>query len=214
MPLLQKPPDPPEQQPAQPVRPSQAALLAQLLNSVPELPVATRPPMERSRRRPADGQYDQLVRLGATIVGLVMCLLAWVTGGYFTLRWLESLGLAWAGMGAGLALAIIPGNGDAAAMLAQQHDRLLAALAWLIPLGISLAEIGFDPWRSRGPASRTLWGLILAVDAATTALGTHLILAGAVGDGALTWGLAALIGLALALVPEKLARRLIRENLR
>lgn len=150
----------------------------------------------------------------ATGIGLLVCAGAWLVGAYFTLSWLSTLGLSWATAGIAPVTAIFQGAGvPASAADADAAVGSAALLIWALPLGLTLAEIGFDPGRAGGLASRLLWGAFLIADATSSALGLYPILYRHLGSGLPAAALATLIGLALALVPEKLARRLIRENL-
>lgn len=149
-------------------------------------------------------------------IGVALCAAAWLIGAYYSLAWLASLGLELAQRGlAPIELLLAFGSQDqilsAAALQAPAWGTV--ALAWAIPLSLTLAEVGFDPGRARGRASRVLWMLILGLDAATTALGLQPTLSAVAGEAALGWLLAVVVGLLLAIVPEKLARRLVLENI-
>jgi hypothetical protein len=210
MPLLHKPSAIPSDQPAPEGGPGEATeLLARLmaLASQPTSMDTSQP--ARSPRRRSTTRYDRVVTLTATGIGLLVCAAAWFVGAYFTLAWFASLGFGWAAD----AIAPLGGIFRGTKELAISSVNGVALCVWAIPLGITLAEIGFDPGRVRGLASRLLWGTFLLLDATTTALGLYLALIKGLGGGPVAGGLAALIGLMLALLPEKLARRLIRENL-
>jgi len=186
-----------------------AQLLAQLIARASQPGDEGIPHPARGSQRRRVAAYDQLVIRLATGIGLLVCAAAWLVGAYFTLSWLASLGLGWAAAAIAPIAGGVQGNGATATAPASG----VAVLLWAVPLGITLAEIGFDPGRVRGVASRLLWGVFLLADATTTALGIYPVLASGMGTALLTAGLAALLGLVLALMPEKLARRLIRENL-
>lgn len=215
MPLLQKPPVAATERDSAANSSNRAALLAHLLEAVPErrFDVEARP-ATRSRRRSA-ARYDRLVQVGATAIGLLGCALVWLIGSYFTLRWLASLGMGLAATGLAPVHTLLQiGPADARiAWSALQPLWLTIAGAWTLPLAITLIETGFDPVRAGGRSSRLIWGIFLSLDAATSALGIQPVLARFVSDELACWTLAAIIGLLLALVPEKLARRLIMENL-
>jgi hypothetical protein len=215
MPLLQKPPVATTERDSASRSSNRAALLAQLLEAVPErrFDVESRPSI-RSRRRSA-ARYDRLVQVGATAIGLLGCALVWLIGSYFTLRWLASLGVGLAATGLAPVHTLLQiGPADARiAWSALQPLWSTIAGAWALPLAITLIETGFDPARAGGRSSRLIWAVFLSLDAVTSALGIQPILAGFVTDELACWVLAAIIGLLLALVPEKLARRLIMENL-
>jgi hypothetical protein len=153
MPLLQKPNAPPSRADAGQVIAGRYAV-----GPVPTYAVTSRALTAAQRRREA--RYDRFVRLAATGVGLLGCVLGWSLGSYFTLRWLAALGLGLAA--AGLApihtlLQIEPAVGQLS--WSAIHDAWpTIASAWAIPLSITLAEIGFDPQRASGRTSRLLWG--------------------------------------------------------
>jgi hypothetical protein len=207
MPLLQKPSPPPGRADlAQTTYGYQAA-------TAPAHPVTSRPLSAAQRRREA--RYDRLVRVGATMVGLAGCVLGWLFGSYFTLSWLESLGIGFASTAlAPIRTLLQLGPYEqhvAGSTLANSWPTIIGA--WALPLSITLAEIGFDPQRAGGRTSRWLWGVFLCVDAITTGLGIQPVLSRFVGESVAAWALAGVVGLLLALVPEKVARRLILENL-
>jgi hypothetical protein len=215
MPLLQKPPAPSPQAASANNQSDRAALLAQLLEAGSDrrFYVESRP-AARSRRR-STTRYDRLVQLGATAIGLLGCALVWLIGSYFTLRWLASLGFGVAATGL-LPIHTLLHIGPADTRLTWPALRPLWPTitgVWALPLAITLIETGFDPARAGGRHSRLVWGVFLSLDAVTSALGIQPILVRLAGDDLATWTLAAIIGLVLALVPEKLARRLIMENL-
>ncbi|MEI6775956.1 MAG: hypothetical protein WCK70_03560 [Chloroflexales bacterium] len=208
-PLLHKPSTIPSDQPAHEGAPSEAAdLFARLMvlanssggQDIPQ-------PVRSARRRSVTG-YDRFVTLTATGIGLLVCAAAWFVGAYFTLDSFASFGVGWAADALAALRSVFPGTNNPAVSSVNAG----AWFIWAIPLGITIAEIGFDPGRARGQASRVLWGVFLIMDATTTALGISLSLVKSLGGGLAAAGLAAGIGLLLALVPEKLARRLIREN--
>jgi hypothetical protein len=207
MPLLQKPSPPPGRTDlAQTTYGYQAA-------SAPAHPVTSRPLSAAQRRREA--RYDRIVRVGATAVGFAGCVLGWLFGSYFTLSWLETLGIGFATTALAPIRALLQ-HGQVEHLLAWttfSESWLTIIGAWAIPLGITLAEIGFDPQRVGGRTSRLLWGVFLCVDAITTGLGIQPVISRFAGESVAAWALAGVVGLLLALVPEKVARRLILENL-
>lgn len=210
MPLLHKPSAAQVEAPAKEIEAGEAIdVLAQLMALASQRAGAAPSTPGRAASRRSSSSYDRLVTRAATLIGLAVCAAAWFVGAYFTLAWLASLGLTWAAD----AIAPFAGMVSGGAAGATSASTGLALLVWALPVSVTLAEIGFDPGRARGLASRALWGIILVVDATTTALGLYPALLKGVGSWALAAGLAATIGLVLALVPEKLARRLIRENL-
>jgi hypothetical protein len=215
MPLLQKPPSPATGRIAATNTGDRAALLAQLLGATSEPGFAGESrPAARSRRRNTT-HYDRLVQVGATAIGLLGCALVWLIGSYFTLRWLASLGVGLAATGITPIHTLLQ-IGPADEWIVWSSLRTIwpsIAGAWALPLAITLIETGFDPARAGGRSSRLIWGIFLSLDAVTSALGIQPIVVRFVADILTAWLLAALIGLALALVPEKLARRLIMENL-
>ena len=215
MPLFQKPPAPSTGAVSTSQSSDRAALLAQLLGSVPERGFAGESrPVARPRRR-STTRYDRLVQVGATVIGLLGCALVWLIGSYFTLRWLASLGVGLAATGLAPIHALLQ-IGPADEWMVWSSLRVLwpsIAGAWALPLAITLIETGFDPARAGGRSSRLIWGVFLGLDAVTSALGIQPVLVRFVSDELACWVVAAIIGLLLALVPEKLARRLIMENL-
>jgi 5-methylcytosine-specific restriction enzyme A len=215
MPLLQKPPSPLTERVSASNTSDRAALLAQLLGATPERGFAGESrPVPRPRRR-STTRYDRLVQVGATVIGLLGCALVWLIGSYFTLRWLASLGVGLAATGLAPIHTLLQ-IGPADDWIVRSSLRALwptIAAAWALPLAITLIETGFDPARAGGRSSRLIWGIFLRLDAVTSALGIQPILVRFVADLLTSWAVAAIVGLLLALVPEKLARRLIIENL-
>jgi hypothetical protein len=215
MPLMHKPAAEPIEQPAAPIGKIDPSVLLAQLAEWTRAEATTAPRQEgRSGRRRTEARYDRGVRLVATVIGMLLCATAWVVGAYFTLSWLASLGFDWATAGiAPIAGLFSEADVERTASPEAMSNGMSALLVWAIPLAVTLAEVGFDPGRASGIASRLLWAVFLVADAATTALGLYPLLAIGLGSGAVALILAALIGMVLALVPEKLARRLIRENL-
>lgn len=210
MPLLHKPSTIPSDHPApEGVSGETADLLTRLLALANSSGDRDIPQPARSARRRSVTGYDRFVTLTATGIGLLVCAAAWFVGAYFTLDSFASFGVGWAADALAALRSVFPGTKDPAVT----SVNAVAWFIWAIPLGITIAEIGFDPGRARGRASRVLWGVFLIMDATTTAFGLSRSLVTSLGGGVITAGLAAGIGLMLALVPEKLARRLIRENL-
>lgn len=213
MPLLQKAAPPVTEPIAAPATGDRAALLAHLLGAPPARSAAEAHPAARPRRS-RNNRYDRGVQLAATAIGLAGCALIWLIGSYFTLRALAALGVGLAATGLAPVHALLQ-IGPAAERLST--EALSArwpsiVLAWALPLGVTLLETGFDPARTSGRSSRLIWGVVLSLDAVTSALGMQPILARLVGDAPLAWALAAALGIILAVLPEKLARRLILEN--
>lgn len=215
MPLLQKP----SATTAEPIPATnsgdRAALLAHLLSATPDRGVASESRATARPRRRSITRYDRLVQIGATAIGLLGCALVWLIGSYFTLRWLASLGVGLAVTGL-IPIHTVLQIGPADDWIAWSSLRAIwpsVAGAWALPLAITLIETGFDPARAGGRSSRIVWGIFLSLDAVTSALGIQPIVVRFVADLLTAWVLAAMIGLVLALVPEKLARRLIMENL-
>jgi hypothetical protein len=215
MPLLQKAPAPPPERNAPASAPTDpAALLAQLLGAASQQGFAAETRASARSRRQREASYDRLVRLLAVGIGLALCGAAWLAGSYFSLVWLASLGFGLANVGlAPIELLLAIGRTPPRfSWVDLQSMWGTVALAWSIPLSITLAEVGFDPGRANGRASRSLWMLVLGLDAGTTALGIQPILSTAISDVLLAWTLAVCIGILLAVAPEKLARRLVLEN--
>ena len=215
MPLLQKPPAQSAGAVSTPQSSDRAALLAQLLGTLPERGFTGESRASTRPRRRSTMRYDRLVQVGATVIGLLGCALVWLIGSYFTLRWLASLGIGLAATGLAPIHTLLQ-IGPAEDWIVWPALRTLwptIAAAWALPLAITLIETGFDPARAGGRSSRMIWGVFLSLDAATSALGIQPVLARFVSDELACWALAAIVGLLLALVPEKLARRLIMENL-
>lgn len=214
MPLLQKPPEAAPTPPPADIKDA-SPLLAQLAALVSPAPTRVAPRLVRSSTRTMDERYNRVTRLLAMVVGVVACVGAWAIGAYFTLAWLAALGCDWAGaalvpfnwLGPAVGAATVPGA------ISIQHKLVDLVLPWLLPVAITVAEVGFDPGRTSGRVSRLLWAGFLLADATTTALGLYPTLTRSLGAGLVTLVLAAGGGVFLALVPEKVARRLIRENL-
>ncbi len=216
MPLLQKSPTQPSQPNSQVNLTSDSStLLAQLLGVTAAGGFGTESRRGARAARAREARYDRAVRLVATTIGVGLCAGAWLVGAYYSLAWLASLGLELAQRGlAPIELLLAFGSQDQILSAALQAPSWgTVALAWAIPLSLTVAEVGFDPGRARGRASRVLWMLILGLDAATTALGLQPTLGAVAGEAALGWLLAVVVGLLLAIVPEKLARRLVLENI-
>lgn len=141
------------------------------------------------KQRVTISTYDRVTKTAGLVVGLVIAVGMWWLGAYFTLRWLASLGLALASAG---------------------------ALAYLIPLAITAAEIGLWPRRVSSAWSRSFWFAVLAFDVGTTAAGVvdytqGFLLLGRSITGPLAWGLGCATGVLLALAPERAGRSLWRE---
>lgn len=163
----------------------------------------------RQPRRSSPMAYDRAMRIGGLIVALGLMLVLWAVGGYYTLTWLAARGLrvASAGVVPVNALLNLGGSGDQPA-----YHWLVAAAAWLIPLGLSAVEIGLWPQRVQHPLTWGLWFTVLSCDALTTAAGVALVIP---GDRVTAGLVGIIIGAALALFPEKAARvlwTLLREG--
>jgi nitrate reductase NapE component len=166
-----------------------AALLAGLIGS--QAPAHSEPaPQPRRELKPKAvitlGMYDRIVRIVGLIGALGIMVFLWGVGAYFTLHFLEGLGLKLAG--AGLA-------------------------AWLIPATITAMEIGLWPAKMPTFAARLAWFLVLAADTGTTAAGIVGYVQGQKMAGITLAGpslliIALALGIALALFPERGARSL------
>lgn len=112
----------------------------------------------------------------------------WWVGAFFTLRWIESLGLG------------VSTNST--------------VLWWLLPLTITAMEVGLQPGNIKRSATSLIWGLVLLFDAYTTATGLHWWTKEQIGIAMPQleyWTLAILIGVLLALAPERIVRLLWNE---
>jgi hypothetical protein len=181
----------PNPAPSAPRAPADDAFLTNLLGATNST-AAT-----RAQRRPTSSTYDRVTRRLGLLVGLGVMALLWLTGGYFTLAWLSTLGLQLAGYGVAWVDYLAFGGEPIAVPLP------LAFAAWLIPAALTVAEIGLWPARVSHAFGWLLWLAFLAVDAGTTAAGIVPLL----GTYPITaWSIAVGIGTILALVPEKGAR--------
>lgn len=131
----------------------------------------------------------------------------WLTGGYFTIQWLASVGLriADAGLTPIAWLLRLPGP-------TSDEHWLWAVAIWSFPAAISAVEIGLWPRRVAHPLLWLIWAAFLGFDALTTAAGVVLVVA---ADPLTAWLIGLTAGVALALLPEKAARviwRLLREG--
>lgn len=175
-------------------------LLQQLMAATPAAapvapasePAAPRPRTTTKRTKPAvpagDTSYDRWARLGGLLLGMGFVIGLWAVGAYFTLAFLESVGLKIAGA---------------------------RPIAFVIPAAITWLEIGLWPARTPNRISQTIWLIVLLVDAATTAAGI-MQLAGSqvdvLGQVIAGWplvGAAFVIGVILALFPERAGRSLL-----
>lgn len=167
-----------------------AALASLLKHGAVATPTAASP----RRRRPVS-TYDRATRTAGLVVALVLMAALWVTGGYFTLTWLSSIGVRLADVG----LAPV----DVFLRLSTTRPAahwLWVLAAWLIPAALSAAEVGLWPRRVSHPLLWCIWAGFLAFDAGTTAAGVVLALP---WDTTTAWIIGGALGVALALLPEK-----------
>jgi hypothetical protein len=152
-------------------------------------------PVRRARARRGGSGYRRVMRgIGLVFVAGLMGLL-WFLGAMFTVRYVNSINVFGYSLSAW-------GN-----------------YTYALPIGITVAEFAFAPWREQDNRWRLVWGLILVFDALTTAFGFHALTAerviepftialpviGTVGP----IGLA--VGSILALVPEPVFRGAISD---
>lgn len=184
--------------------------VASALPREPAVTSAARPAgANRQRRQPSQTTYDRTMRIGGLLVALVLMLVLWAIGGYYTLAWLSARGLRLATAGVVPFNALLHLSGDGAQ---PAFHWLGAVAAWLIPLGLSAVEIGLWPRRVQHPLAWGLWFVFLSCDALTTAAGVVLVIP---GDPVTAWVVGVIVGIALALFPEKAARvlwALLREG--
>jgi hypothetical protein len=159
------------------------------------------PSTSRSRRAGRLTTYDRVTRVGGLLVGVGLMLALWLVGGYFTLVWLRSIGLTFAGSGLAAIDAVL------ARGPATEAHWTAVLLAWSLPLAITLAEIGLWPTRTRHPFTWLIFLAVLAFSSFTTAAGVALSLR---TDPLTAWVVGALLGVTLDLVPEKGVRVLWR----
>jgi hypothetical protein len=157
------------------------------------------------KRRPqALSRYDRAMRQAGLGVALALTGGLWLTGAYLTLVWLGDHGLSIAAAGT----APIDAFFNVRAERPQPaHHWLWTLGAFSIPLALSAAEIGLWPQRERHPLVVAIWLLFLLFDAITTAAGVVSLLP---IDVVTAWLLGLVIGVALALGPEKAGRILVR----
>jgi hypothetical protein len=161
----------------------------------------TAPGTSRSRRAGRLTTYDRVTRVGGLLVGVGLMLTLWLVGGYFTLVWLRSIGLTFAGSGLAAIDAVL-----ARGPVTEAHWTAVL-LAWSLPLAITLAEIGLWPTRTRHPFTWLIFLAVLAFSSFTTAAGVALSLR---TDPLTAWVVGALLGVTLDLMPEKGVRVLCR----
>jgi hypothetical protein len=181
-----------------------AAVLASLLK---RFGTVAAPTAVSSRRRRSASTYDRITHTAGLLVALALMAALWVTGGYFTLTWLSSIGVRLADVG----LAPI----DVLLRLSSTRPAahwLWVLTAWLIPASLSAAEVGLWPRRVAHPLLWCIWVVFLGFDAGTTAAGVVLALP---WDSVTSWIIGGVLGVTLALLPEKGVRiiwRLLREG--
>jgi len=182
-----------------------AALLAGLLSGQPIAPTApttsnyveTSPPPQTPTKPKAKtthtsvpaGLYDKAMRIIGLCGAIALMVGLWAIGAYFTLQFLEGLGLKLAGAG---------------------------AAAWLIPATVTAMEIGLWPAKMPTPTARLAWFLVLAADAGTTAAGIVAYAQGKVVVGITLAGpslviAAIVLAIGLAVSPERGVRSLWAE---
>ena len=143
---------------------------------------------QKPARRPATpGLYERVGTSVALLVALAIGVGLWIAGAYFTLRFLESLGLRLGGLG---------------------------GWQWLIPLGISSAELFLWPRRGTRVQQVVVFMAVLAFDVGSTYAGMVDMAAGRTvqlfagitipHDGPLLVALGLGSGLLFAFGPEKL----------
>jgi hypothetical protein len=156
---------------------------------VAEPTVQERPQKPQKPRQPStNGLYDKLGQTVAFAFGLTVSIALWAAGAYFTLRALDAVGVSGA----------------------------TSLVWWLLPLGITGAEIWLMPRSSSRWQTVALFGLVLAVDVASSWYGVIDVLGGRsmpLGPGFTvpTTGTAVHVfavvsALALAFLPEKLGK--------
>jgi len=162
-------------------------------------PVAPRIKQQSARRTNSLTLYDKVMNKAGLSLGILLCVVLWGAGGYFTLVWLRSFGLP----------------------VEIFSPPAILTLWWFIPVGITILEIGLDPDRSPYQNKHSFWAWIffLAIDTLATAAGIVSIIQGStIGSFPIQWYLAwligAFVGLALARYPEKFGRGLWRDLLR
>lgn len=133
--------------------------------------------------------YEWLMFKLSLVIGLCLCVLAWATGGYFTLIWLQSLGAT-----------IVT----------------TSLVWWLIPLATTILEVGMVPTRAPFLWCCIIWILVLGFDVYTTSVGMAVFLGGRIiagyeMTGITLWVVSSSVGLALALAPERAGRALVLE---
>lgn len=167
-----------------PVRPAQAAP-----------PVVEQPTTSpRSRRPRRTSTYDRVTRVVGLLVACALMVALWTAGGYFTLSWLASIGLAQANAGTAFVDALLSHGPPIA-------DHWLAILlAWSIPGGVTVLEIWLWPVRTRHPFTWFLFLAVLAFSSFTSAAGIAQSLH---ADPITAWVIGGVLGIILDLVPEK-----------
>lgn len=156
-----------------------------------EQPRTERRPTARSRK--GETNYDRIMRIIGLLLAVGLIAALWILGAYFTIAFFEALGIKiW------------------------QYGQW----AYLLPAAISGLEIGLWPGRLSNATGRIIWFLILLFDTATTAIGFINLFANYniealnitlpnVGPELAIVG--SIIGLVLALAPEKAGRSLVTE---
>lgn len=182
---------------------TQASMPAAAIASPPPQP-ATQPAAPAAKQQPTRRAasltlYDKIMNKSGLALGVLICVILWGTGGYFTLLWLRSIGLPIEIFG----------------------PPIVLTAWWLLPLGITILEVGLDPDRSPYKNKHAFWGwiVILGIDTLATTAGIVSMIQGKnIGSHIIEWYLAWLIGifvgLALARYPEKFGRGLWRDLFR
>jgi hypothetical protein len=168
------------------------AMLEELLQQSVARPASARPRSRPApRRRSFRTLYERMLAKSALLVALLLAAGVWWVGARFTLDWLRSIGVA---------------------------VDTVGLLAWSFPLAITALEMGMLIARSRLGWVWLFWGGVLLFDLYTTASGLLLFAEGRELFGYLitrhdgwSWGLAVVVGLFIAVVPEPAMRSIWRE---
>jgi magnesium-transporting ATPase (P-type) len=165
----------------------------------PSQPSVPRAKQKPARRTSSLTLYDKIMNKIGLSLGVLLCIILWGTGGYFTLVWLRSLGLPVQVFG----------------------SPVILTIWWLIPLGITILEVGLDPERSPYENRHSFWAwiVILGFDTLATAAGIVSMIQGKnIASQTIEWYTAWLIGIFVGLVlaryPEKFGRGLWRDLFR
>lgn len=125
--------------------------------------------------------YDQFMHKAGVIVGYGFTAGIWWIGSFFTLEWLKTFGIATEGL-----------------------------YWWMFPITITILEVGLQPKTKHIGWGHMLWLCILAFDSYATAEGMSAW-AKPQEWAALPWFWYWLVGIAIALLPERIARSLWEE---